>query len=75
MLLNGGWNLMANKDWKCPFCGSKELKVKSPYVELKVNGEYGPIENYCCLAQKQNAKYAKSYSEDSRPDPEEISKW
>ena len=63
------------KDFLCPFCGSKELKVKRPYVELKENGEYGPIEDFCCQAQKVNAKYAKSYGEDSRPDPEEISKW
>ena len=63
-------------DWKCPFCGSSELKIKSEYVELKGNGEYGPIENYCCMAQKQNAKYIKrNYSPGEEPDIEDVGKW
>lgn len=63
-------------DWKCPFCGSKELKVFSPYVELKPNGEYGPVENFCCLAQKQNALHAKkTYGPDYVYNPDEEAKW
>jgi hypothetical protein len=63
-------------EFKCNFCGSKELKVQSPYVELKSNGEYGPIENFCCQAQKQNALYVKkNFHPDDAPDPDEVSKW
>lgn len=62
-------------DWKCPFCGSKQLKTKSDYVELKPDGTYGPIESFCCLGQKQNAKHRMSYDEESRPDLEDVSKW
>lgn len=67
-------------DFTCKFCGSKERKVKrvsefGPEIELKSNGEYGPVEDFCCTAQKQNAKYMNSFDIDHRPDPEEIEKW
>lgn len=63
-------------DFTCPFCGSKELRVKSPYVELKKDGEYGPVENFCCTAQKTNHQYVKkNFHPDDAPDPEEVSKW
>lgn len=62
-------------DWKCPFCGSKELKIKSGYVELKEDGSTGPIENFCCFAQKQNFLHAKkSYGADYEYDPDKESK-
>jgi hypothetical protein len=69
------------KDFKCPFCGSKELKVSRGKGDVVLKGYdkdgpiYEPIEDFCCKAQKQNAKYAKSFSEDSRPSPEDIAKW
>lgn len=63
-------------EWKCQFCGSSELKVNSDYVELKSDGEYGPIENFCCFAQKKNHQYVlKNYDPDNRPDPDEVAKW
>ncbi len=63
-------------EFKCPFCDSKELKVKSEYVELKENGKYGPVEDFCCLAQRQNATYVKkNFHPDDAPDPDEVSKW
>lgn len=64
----------------CPFCGSKELKVKrktqfGPEIELKPDGKYAPVEDFCCLAQKQNNKYRNSYGPDDKPDLEDIGKW
>ena len=67
--------------FKCNFCGSGELKIKrvtqyGPEIELKPDGQYHPVEDFCCLAQKQNNKHiVKSYDPDHRPDPEEVSKW
>lgn len=63
-------------EWSCPFCGSKELKIKSMYVELKEDGSTGPIEDFCCLAQKQNFTHAKkTFGPDHVYDPDEESKW
>lgn len=63
-------------EFKCPFCKSTELKVKSDYVELKSNGEYGPVESFCCEGQKRNAIYMKkNFHPDDAPDIDEISKW
>lgn len=63
-------------DFKCPFCKSTELKIKSDYVELKSDGEYGPVESFCCEGQKRNAIYMKkNFHPDDAPDPDEISKW
>lgn len=67
-------------DWKCPFCGSKELKVKrktqfGDEIELKKDGTYGAVEDFCCLAQRQNSKYRDSYAPDDKPDLEDIARW
>lgn len=63
-------------DWKCPFCGSKELKVKREEIELKPNGEYGAIEDFCCTAQRTNAAYIKkNFHPDDAPSEDEVSKW
>lgn len=58
-------------DTKCPFCGSEELKLKTPFVELDGKGNYIPKETWCCTAQAKNQKYAKSRD----VDPNEVSKW
>ena len=68
-------------DFKCKFCGSTELKVArtsqfGPEIELKESGEYGPIEDFCCQGQKQNALYVKkNFHPDDAPDVDEVSKW
>lgn len=68
-------------DWKCPFCGSSEIKVMrksstgQPYVELGRSGEYEPIYDFCCLSQKRNAEYTQAhYKPGEEPSPDEISK-
>ena len=58
-------------DTKCPFCGSEELKLKTPFVELDDKGEYVATETWCCAAQGRNQKYAKNRD----VDPNEVSKW
>ncbi len=68
-------------DFSCPFCHSKELRIKrvtqfGPETELKENGQYGPVMDFCCAAQKKNAIYIKkNYHPDDAPNPEEVSKW
>lgn len=68
-------------DFTCKFCGSKELKVKrsTPFgdeVELKTDGSYGAVEDFCCQAQRRNAAYIKkNFHPDDAPDPDEVSKW
>jgi len=68
-------------DFECPFCHSTKLRIPrktqfGPEVELKENGEYGPVEDFCCGAQKKNHQYIKkNYHPDDAPNPEEVSKW
>ncbi len=68
-------------DFKCPFCGSDKLRNArttqfGPETELKENGQYGPVEDFCCAAQKKNAVYInKNYHPDDAPNPEDVSKW
>ena len=62
----------------CQFCGSEEIRIKSELIELKRDGEYGPITNWCCSAQKQNQDYKKKHSDEStgeHPSDEEIATW
>lgn len=59
---------------KCPFCGSAERIIKTPYID--------PITNenkttFCCKAQSANAQYIKKhYSpfDEDKPTLEEVSK-
>lgn len=63
-------------DFKCPFCGSEVIKMKTPYVELNEKGEYVAKETWCCSAQAKNQQYKKNHFEHDRaPSDEEISKW
>lgn len=62
------------KEEGCPFCKSKTIMIDTPYVELKKSGEYGPIQTFCCLAQKRNAAYRKRFIGDA-PSAEEVAKW
>lgn len=68
-------------DSKCRFCGSAKIRVPratefGDQVELKPDGQYGPVEDYCCEAQRTNAKYiAKNFHPDDVPDREEIETW
>ena len=59
-------------DFKCPFCGSDKLKIETGYLTKFGDKEF----TYCCPAQATNHKYInKSFTQDSRPDPEDITKW
>lgn len=40
---------------KCPFCGSTEMRIETPYVD-RITGEKKTT--YCCLSQKKNHEYA-----------------
>ncbi len=68
-------------EFKCPFCGATELRTArvtqfGPETELKENGQYGPVMEYCCAAQRKNAQYiSKNFHPDDAPDPSDISKW
>ena len=63
---------------KCQFCGSEKIKVPTPFVKLGNSGEYEEQFDYCCKAQKQNRKFAKSHVDVNTREPiftdEEISK-
>lgn len=67
--------------FKCNFCGSNELKIKrvtefGPEIKLAEDGQYHPVEDFCCQAQRQNHKYvAKAYDPDHRPNMEDVEKW
>lgn len=64
---------------KCPFCGSEQVMVKSPYIELGDRvGEYTPVMKYCCQASRKNAKYVTKHFDPSRgenPTMEEVARW
>lgn len=61
---------------KCPFCGSEQIKLKTPFVELNDKGVYEPKETWCCSAQARNQQYIKKHFDPgNKPDPEEVSKW
>ena len=58
----------------CPFCGSKEIKVKTPYID-QVTLE--PLETFCCKSQKTNSKYITKRFDPTNgeaPTPEEVTK-
>lgn len=71
--------------WLCPFCGSKELKIQTPYMTRSIgtaakpgSGEYNRQETYCCRSQAQNATYANAHRNPITgevPDSKELSKW
>ena len=61
----------------CPFCGSEEIYLDTPYVETSGHkiDEFQPIKTICCPAQKKNADYIlKNFHPDDAPSLEEISK-
>lgn len=65
-----------SKPKPCPFCGSKKIILDSPYVELKENGEYGPITKYCCTAQKKNQTYKdKHFHPQFSEKPKGVEEW
>jgi hypothetical protein len=59
---------------KCPFCGSKEIKIKTPYLD-----KFGdPIFTFCCNAQKRNDKYVEAHTSrytGDKPSPEEVNRF
>lgn len=58
----------------CPFCGSKELTVETPYVD-RVTGKNKRVP--CCPKSKRNTEYIKKrfdQSNTNNPDFEEVSK-
>lgn len=68
---------MAKKD-KCPFCGSEERMIKTPYVSLNGKGEYETKMQPCCRWQGQNMKWVNKHENPithERPDLKEVAKW
>lgn len=61
---------MANK---CPFCGSEERVINTPYVDA--SGK--PTTTWCCEATKRNMNYVKNNNPDPdlQPDLGEVEKW
>ena len=56
---------------KCKFCGSEELRIKTPYLELDDKGNYVNKETWCCQPQATNQNYAKNRNVDA----DEVTKW
>lgn len=52
----------------CRFCKSEAIRVRTPYLDVFGEPEY----TWCCQAQKTNAEYMERFSEDDRPDREDI---
>ena len=62
-------------NFKCPFCGSKERFLDTPFVELNEKGEYETKRTFCCEAQKRNFDYVeKNFLPDAAPDIDEVAK-
>ena len=59
---------------ECPFCKSKTIKIKTPYLD-----KFGdPIYTFCCNAQKRNEKYVEMHTsrfDGSKPRPEDVIKF
>ena len=69
---------MKKNEKGCPFCGSKEIYIKTPYVELNKKGEYSSKTTICCGAQRKNQTYIeKRFNpiDNSIPSAKEVSKW
>lgn len=62
-------------DGKCPFCGSEERLVKTGKWEYQ-GMQLVEIEDFCCLSQKKNARYASTHRnrDGVRPDLDEVAK-
>lgn len=60
----------------CPFCGSKEIRVETPFVKsVGFEGEFEPEKSWCCNAQKTNQEYIKkNFHPDDAPSEEDVSK-
>lgn len=59
---------------KCTFCGSENIRMETPYVELDSKGEYVKKTTWCCAAQAKNQKYIKGRYEPGQ-EPDDVSKW
>ena len=62
---------------ECPFCGSKEIRIKTPYVKATGTGndDFEPITTWCCTAQRTNQAYIKkNFHPDDAPSEEDVSK-
>lgn len=72
-------------EWKCPFCGSKELKIETPFMKVSYGTPANPGSGkperqftYCCRQQAANAKYVSShrdYKTGETLDIDKIAKW
>lgn len=57
---------------KCPFCGSKEIIIETPYVNAFGDKE----KTYCCISMKKNSEYVKKrFGREANVDPREAAKW
>lgn len=62
---------------KCTFCGSDELFIETPFVELNDKGEHVPKKTPCCQAQRKNMQYIKRHFDplaENIPTLEEVAK-
>jgi len=60
-------------DKTCPFCESKDTLVKTGKWEYR-GMELVEIEDFCCLSQRRNARYASTHKnrDGEKPSPEEV---
>lgn len=61
-------------DFKCPFCGSKKLKVKSPYLKPVT---HEAETSYCCRSQAKNQEFVDKHFHSiygDKPSAESVSK-
>ena len=48
---------------KCPFCGSEEQRIETPYIKPVT---HEPITTWCCRAQARNREYLKRNDDPTR---------
>lgn len=69
---------MAKKDWKCPFCGSSEPIIETPFMELNKQGEYVKKTQPCCRWSKQNRTWQTKHENPithKKESLDDIAKW
>lgn len=68
------------EDFKCPFCGSTKLHLKTPYTKKNKKWPIGyeAETTYCCLKQAKNQEYREKRFHprlSRKPDSAEVARW
>ena len=64
---------MAKNKEKCPFCGSEEIRLQTPYVTRVT---HTPEYTFCCKSQAKNHEYTnKRIDPRTGQAPERVGQW